>query len=57
MERMWRVAATFFLLTATDLTMSGIFTSPQMSHPMGVREGFKNPSNGKIPLRGYPLPP
>ena len=25
-------------------------------NPSVIREGFKNPSNGKIPLRGYPPP-
>ena len=33
MEGMWRVAATLLLLTATDLTISGI--TPQIYHPVG----------------------
>ena len=41
-----------------DATISACLTFNLTSYSMwGFREGFKNPSNGKIPLRGGGVPP
>jgi len=50
MERMWRVAATFFLLTATDLTMSGPSSPVPLNttgHGFRMYRPSKNPSGQK----------
>ena len=52
----WMVSVKCFIHCAKMVGLHAVYTCSFFRF-MVLREVFKNPSNGKIPLRGYPPPP